>query len=235
MKFNTNSNTYTILYASGMVIVVAFLLAFVSSALKSLSEANERIDTKKQILASLNIRDISNDQVESDYQQHIVADLVVNAKGKVIKNGQAKDQDGFKISRKEFSDEQLPLFVCTVDGKKKYVLPVVGKGLWGGIWGYLALNDDCRTIYGAYFSHESETAGLGALIKEEKFQNEFKNKQILNENGTIALSVVKHGNVKNATTQVDGISSATLTINGVDAMLKEYLGKYLPYLNSQKQ
>lgn len=235
MKLNTNSNTYTIVYASAVVVIVAFLLAFVSSLLKAPSEANERIDKKKQILASLNIRGLDNDLVEGKYAEVVTADLVVDSKGDTVNAGAEKDKAGFTINRKDMNDGNLPVFVCTVDGQTKYVLPLVGKGLWGTIWGYLALDDDCRTVYGAYFSHESETAGLGAIITEESFQNEFKGKNAFDEKDDVALQVVKYGQVKDADTQCDGISGATLTSVGVNNMLYEYLGKYKAYLNAVRK
>lgn len=234
MKLNTNSNTYTIIYACVVVVVVAFLLAFVSSVLKAPSEANERIDKKKQILASLNIRNLDNAQVEAEYDKVVTADEVVNDKGELLKNGENRDKDGFLIGRKDMDKDNLPVFVCTVDGETKYVLPLVGKGLWGTIWGYLALNDDCRTVYGAYFSHESETAGLGALITEEKFQNEFIGKTVTDEAGNVVIDVVKFGQVKDETTQCDGISGATLTTNGVRDMIHEYVKMYEAYLKNKQ-
>lgn len=234
MKLNTNSNTYTVIYASVVVVIVAFLLAFISSALKAPSEANERIDKKKQILASLNIRNLDNSQVEKKYAEVVKADLIVNDKGEIISEGQEKDQAGFTVSRKDMNSENLPVFVCQVDSQTKYVLPLVGKGLWGTIWGYLALNADGKTVYGAYFSHESETAGLGALITEEKFQKEFEGKTVTDDQGNLVIDVVKFGQVKDNSTQCDGISGATLTTNGVRDMVREYLGKYQAFLNANK-
>ncbi|HRF86819.1 MAG TPA: NADH:ubiquinone reductase (Na(+)-transporting) subunit C [Alloprevotella sp.] len=234
MKLNTNSNTYTVIYASVVVVIVAFLLAFISSALKAPSEANERIDKKKQILASLNIRNLDNSQVEKTYAEVIKADLIVNDKGGIVSEGQEKDQAGFTVNRKDMNNENLPVFVCQVDSQTKYVLPLVGKGLWGTIWGYLALNADGKTVYGAYFSHESETAGLGALITEEKFQKEFEGKTVTDNEGNLVIDVVKFGQVKDNNTQCDGISGATLTTNGVRDMVREYLGKYQAFLNANK-
>lgn len=229
MKINTNSNTYTILYASGVVVVVAFLLAFVSSALKSPSEANERIDQQKQILASLNLRP-DKSEVEAKYKEVVLADPIVNTEGTEF-----KQNGGFDVKRKEISADNLPVFVCSVDGETKYVIPLVGKGLWGTIWGYLALNDDCQTVYGAYFSHESETAGLGALISEQSFQDEFKGKKIHDEEGNY-LKIVKFGAKQtNPDIECDGISGATLTTNGVSQMLQDYLKMYKNYLLTKKK
>lgn len=229
MKINTNSNSYILLYSTGVVVVVAFLLAFVSMALKERSDANERIDRQKQILASLNIQ-VEADAVEAKFNEVVEQSIIVNDKGETVKpNG------GFEVERKEMSAQQLPVFICKVDGQRKYVLPLVGKGLWGTIWGYLALDADCETVFGAYFSHESETAGLGALIADEAFQSEFKGQKIHDDAGNM-LSVIKKGGKKSSpTTQCDGISGATLTTNGVNNMLHDYLKMYDAYLKSNKQ
>lgn len=235
MKLNTNSNTYTFLYASGVVVVVAFLLAFAYAGLKERSDANERIDKKQQILAALNIRGLDKADVEAKYKDVVLQDMIVNAKGETLNEGteDTKDEAGFAIDRKDINAESLPLYVCNVDGAKKFVLPMVGKGLWGGIWGFVALDEDGTTVFGSYFSHESETAGLGALIKEQKFQEAFSGKQAFAADGTAALTVVKSGNVQDATCEVDGITGATLTSNGVRDMIKEYLGLYTAFLSKQ--
>lgn len=233
MKLNTNSNTYTMLYATGVVVIVAFLLAFAYAALKDRSDANERIDKKQQILAALNIRDLDKADVETKYKEVVVQDLIITSAGEVLKEGKEQDKDGFTVSRKDMAPEQLPLYICTVEGQTKYVLPMVGKGLWGGIWGFVALNDDAKTVFGSYFSHESETAGLGALIKEQKFQDAFAGKQAYKDDGSAALTVVKSGAVQDKTHEVDGITGATLTSNGVRDMITEYLGMYNAYFSKK--
>jgi len=232
MKINTNSNTYTIVYAVVVVIVVAFLLSFTFTGLNERSLANERIDKKQQILAALNIRNLDKSAVEDKYKEVVEADLIVDEAGNVKNDGKGKDKAGFAIERKEMSPAQLPVFVCKVEGKTKYVLPMAGKGLWGPIWGFIALNEDKQTVYGAYFSHDSETAGLGSLIKEEKFQKEFEGKQAVDKDGNVHLSVVKSGKAQDATAEVDGITGATLTSNGVNDMLKVYLTLYKSFLKS---
>jgi NADH:ubiquinone oxidoreductase, Na(+)-translocating, C subunit len=233
MKLNTNSNAYTITYATVVVVIVAFLLAFAYAGLKERSDSNERIDKKQQILAALNIRNVDKVQTEDRYKEVVMADEIVNARGQVLKQGGQKDQDGFKVDRKSMSSECLPVYVCRVGNETKYVIPMVGKGLWGSIWGFVALNADGQTIYGAYFSHESETAGLGSLIKEEPFQKEFQGKKAY-LNGIPTLKVVKSGTVKDANTECDGITGATLTSKGVNDMIHEYLKNYQAYLASLK-
>lgn len=228
-KININSNAYIIIYAAVIVIIVAFLLAFVSKALQPKSDANVAIDTKSQILAALNIRNIDKSEIEKTYEQTVMADEIVDAQGNIVKDGSGKDQDGFKVNSKEISPECLPLFICKVDGQTKYVVPLYGTGLWGAIWGFVAVDADGQTIYGAYFSHQSETAGLGALISELPFQQQFAGKKIYGASGEVALSVVKVGKKVeglDASNRCDALTGATLTSNGVDAMLKDGLKNY---------
>ncbi|HOI26423.1 MAG: Na(+)-translocating NADH-quinone reductase subunit C [Paludibacteraceae bacterium] len=222
---NTNSNSYTIIYASIMVVVVAFLLAFVSSSLKEKQDKNVELDKMKQILNALNIRDVQNP--EAEYQKYVKADQILNAQGAVV-----SENGGFKIASKDIKADNLPLYVCDVDGARKYVFPVYGAGLWGPIWGYVCLNEDKNTVYGVYFSHESETPGLGAEIDSEKFQRQFSNKHVVND-GEVELGVVKNGKVENPEFQVDGISGGTITSKGVDAMLKNCLSEYNAFLNQK--
>ena len=221
---NTNSNTYTIIYASVMVVIVAFLLAFVSSALKSKQDKNIELDTKKQILSALNVRDIKD--ADAEYNKIIKADMLLNQDGSLSENAQGFTT-AFEKEAKE--NNRLHVFVADVNGEKKYVVPVYGAGLWGAIWGYVALNADKNTIYGTYFSHASETPGLGAEIATDHFQSEFKDKKVMN-NDKVALSVVKNGHVTDAAHEVDGISGGTITSNGVDAMLKACLESYNSFL-----
>lgn len=204
----TNSNSYTIIYSAVIVVVVAFLLAFVYQALKPQQTANEALAKKKQILYSLNIRGLNDKDAEAKYNN-------------VVK--EEKDVDGSEM------------FVCDVDGKTKYVFSMKGMGLWGGISGFVSVDDDKTTVYGAYFNHEGETAGLGAEIKDnQKWQEKFQGKKLFTDDRSdIALSVKKK--VSNPATQVDAVTGATLTSDGVANMLHDGLAKFLPFLNSQAE
>ena len=194
MKLNTNSNAYIILYSAILVVIVAFLLAFVYQALKPMQDATVALDQKKQILNSLNIRNLDGAEAEAKYKE-------------VVK--EEKDVKGQKV------------YNCDVKGQKVVVVSLKGMGLWGGISGYLAIDKDNK-VYGAYFNHESETAGLGAEIKDsQEWQEKFIGKKIFDEKGDVILSVVKK--VETPESQVDCVTGATLTSNGVDAMLKEGL------------
>ena len=231
----TNSNSYTIIYSAVIVVIVAFLLAFVFQALKPMQDANVALDKKKQILNSLNIRDLSNEEADAKYKEVGIADEVIDEKGKIVEAGtQGGEKAGFKLESKDYKAGKLALYICKVNGSRKYVIPVYGMGLWGPISGYIALNEDKATVYGAYFNHESETAGLGAEIKDNvAWQEKFQGKKVFTsgDDKTIALGVEK--NVTDPATQVDAVTGATLTSNGVRDMLHEALGKYLTFLNDK--
>ena len=235
MILKTNSNSYTIIYSAVIVVIVAFLLAFVFQALKPMQDANVALDKKKQILNSLNIRDLSNEEADAKYKEVVIADEVIDEKGKIVEAGtQGGEKAGFKLESKDYKAGKLALYICKVNGSRKYVIPVYGMGLWGPISGYIALNEDKATVYGAYFNHESETAGLGAEIKDNvAWQEKFQGKKVFTsgDDKTIALGVEK--NVTDPATQVDAVTGATLTSNGVRDMLHEALGKYLTFLNDK--
>ena len=194
MKLNTNSNSYIIIYSAILVVVVAFLLAFIFQALKPMQDANVALDLKKQILYTLNIRGLDGKQAEEKYAE------VVKEEGEV--NGQK-------------------YYACNIDGEDVLVVSLKGMGLWGGISGFVSIHgDENPTVYGAYFNHESETAGLGAEIKDSKaWQEKFIGKKVFVDGSQdVALSVVK--NVEDPETQVDCVTGATLTSNGVNDMIK---------------
>lgn len=226
---NTNSNNYTIIYASVMVIIVAFLLAFVSSSLKATQEKNVQLDTKKQILAALNIKNVKD--AEAEYKKYVKGDMLMNVDGTLAEN---TGEFATHYEKEAKENARFHVFVCEVDGQTKYVFPVYGAGLWGAIWGYVALNADKDTVYGTFFSHASETPGLGAEIALAPFQKQFEGKKTL-ENGAVALSVMKHGKVEKPDYQVDGISGGTITSVGVDAMLKACLNNYINFLTNNNE
>ena len=233
---NTNSNIYTIVYSAILVVIVAFLLAFVFQALKARQDANVALDKKKQILYSLNIRGLNDEEAAAKYKEVVKSDDVLGDNGVVVKI-ETKDNEsyGFKLNSADYKEGKLAVYSCEVDGAHKWVIPVYGMGLWGPISGYIALDDDYETVYGAYFNHEGETAGLGAEIKDSQaWQEKFIGKKLFAEGiDGIALSVEK--NVTDPTTQVDAVTGATLTSNGVRDMLKECLGKYSAFLKVNKK
>ncbi|MBP8023523.1 MAG: NADH:ubiquinone reductase (Na(+)-transporting) subunit C [Paludibacter sp.] len=231
---NTNKNSYTLIYAVVMVVVVALLLALVSSGLKDIQNNNVKLDKKKQILSSLNIQ-LDGQDANTLYEQHIVKELVLNVKGEVLseKMGEAFVIDVIKENAKAEAERQLPLYVAEVDGQTKYIITMRGAGLWGPIWGYIALNDDKNTVFGTYFSHASETPGLGAEIALPAFQNKFVGKHILNDaRDFVSIAVMKPGQTAEGQDYVDGISGGTITSKGVEAMLLKSIGQYEAYLKN---
>ena len=230
---DTNSDVYAIIYSAVVVVIVAFLLAGVSSLLSPKQQDNIRLDKKKQILASLNERNLAD--AAAKYDELIEADYIVNALGAVV-----AQEGGFEVKNEDVNEENLPLYVAKVNGATKYIIPMTGNGLWGGIWGYIALNDDCNTIYGVYFSHASETPGLGAEIASDKFQNRFTKdkdgnaivKKVYDEAGKVALAVEKGKGVAGADYHIDAVSGATITCNGLQVMLETKLAPYYNYLQS---
>lgn len=229
---NTNSNSYTIIYASVMVVIVAFVLAFTSASLRDTQNKNVELDKMKQILYALNV-DTKGQDAEKMYKEYVKADQILNAAGEVV-----AQEGGFKIDMKAelakpLEKRQLPLYVCQVNGQTKYVLPLYGAGLWGPIWGYVGLNDDKDSVFGVYFSHQGETPGLGAEISTSAFQAQFTGKKVMKD-GAVALAVEKNGKVAEPDYQVDGISGGTITSKGVDAMLKVCLSQYDKFLTANK-
>lgn len=230
---NTNKNSYIIIYSAILVVVVAFLLAFVYSALKPQQDINVALDKKKQILASLNIRNLSDADAAAKYTEVVECDEIIDTTATVINKGEKGGENaGFKLNSADLKEGKLAVYVCNVDGEKKYVIPVYGMGLWGSIWGYIALNADKNTIYGAYFDHQGETAGLGAEIKDSKaWQDLFKGKKIFSADGAaVAIAVKKASDVKNPASEVDAVTGATLTSDGVSLMLQECFSKYVTFL-----
>ena len=211
-KFNTNSNAYIIIYSVVLVVIVAFCLAFVYTSLKERQDANVALDVKKQVLAALDIRDFADDAAaEAAYQQTVEKTDTLDAETKRI------------------------VYLCNVNGEKKYVLFVKGMGLWGPVWGYIALNADKTTVYGTYFNHEGETAGLGAEIKDSRsWQNLFKGKTAYAD-GKPVLAVKKANDIRpeEKACTVDAITGATLTSDGVNLMLQSCLADYQDYLSAE--
>ncbi len=225
-KKDTNSNSYTLIYASIIVVIVAFLLAFTNIVLRPRQDRNIELDTKRQILAALNISGVKD--VEAAYHKYVKLDMLLQLDGTLVVNTGSFSSN----YSTEFSKKRYHVFQCDVNGQTKYVFPLNGAGLWGAIWGYVALNDDRNTVYGAYFSHQSETPGLGAEIASPEFQGEFKKMKVMKDD-KVGLSVVKYGKVVDKKYEVDGISGGTITSKGVDAMLKKCLSNYIIFFTNQ--
>ena len=221
---NKESNAYTIIYASVMVILSAVLLAFTSEALKSHQKKNEANDKRQQILRSINVK-VSKAETEAKYNELITESFVVNEKGQKI------DGDAFSIEASKMIDQKtFPVFIANINGQKKYVMTAYGAGLWGPLWGYIALNDDKNSIFGADISHAGETPGLGAEISTPHFCSQFANKQLFKNNEFKSIAVVKPGKTVQGQDYIDGISGGTITSVAVEHMIKNSLNCYVEFL-----
>jgi len=234
-----DSNKATFLFSSGMVVVIAIMLSVTSISLGPYQAKNIRIEKMKNILTSVSVH-ADTKETEKLFNQFITKQVVLNTKGEEVTGDIAafdidlkKEIDKAKTGNQ---DKQLfPLFICNKDGKSFYIIPVRGKGLWGPIWGYISLEGDMNTIYGASFGHKSETPGLGAEIETDKFQNEFTGKKIFDGSGKfVSVKVVKGGAKPDDLHGVDAVSGATVTSDGVTEMFKRTLGSYIPYFKKQK-
>ncbi|MGY0393244.1 Na(+)-translocating NADH-quinone reductase subunit C [Bizionia sp. KMM 8389] len=261
MSNRTDSNVYTIIFAIAMVVVVGSLLAFAASSLEPNISENKRLEKQQNILYALGINDndesnavfISTDEAPEAFKTNIAEQLVltVDASGTIIKE-QTRDayfaetkQEPYLIDiKKEKSNakkgepRKLPLFVGEKDGQALYVIPIYGKGLWDAIWGYVSVNKD-MVVQGAYFDHKGETPGLGANIKQRYFMDDFYGEHLLDDSGyfkgiTVSKSNADPKNVDKTDNEVDAIAGATITGDGVTAMIKSDLKLYVPYFKNLK-
>lgn len=241
---NTNSNVYTVIYTTIIVVVVAAVLAFASSSLKSKQTANIKAETLSQMMTAAGLGDkesfskMGNDAVLSTYSDNIEEAFAINVNGekvrdlKTVKN-EIELIDNFKPENKAIlngGEAHLPVYKFK---SGVTVIPVYGAGLWGPIWGYIALQPDLKTIVGAYFDHESETPGLGAKIKDEaSFKEQFKGKVFDLEDPSALFEIVKGGAPEGSENKVDAISGATMTCNGLNKAINTWVGAYANYLKN---
>lgn len=236
---NRDSNAYTFIFATLMVLVVASALAFTASSLKDLQASNVRKEKMQNILATIGV-ETDREQAETLYNQYITGELSLTSDG-----GYDEKVSAFEINlnnelKKPVNEQRFPLYEASVDGEKYYIVPLRGAGLWNAIWGYIALEEDKNTIKGAVFDHIGETAGLGAEITQEWFQNRFLGEKVFDENGNlVGINVSKTNNdpkdLDKDDHEVDAISGATITGDGVTNMILERLNHYLPYLKVAEQ
>jgi Na+-transporting NADH:ubiquinone oxidoreductase subunit C len=236
----TDSNSYTIIFSIVMVVVVGSLLAFFANFTKDLRVKNDQVKAQIDILSAIGVPAERSNATEM-FTKYIKAQ-------KVIQGTEVSDDDkAYLIDVKKELDvakkggvQRLPLFVAEKDGKTIYILPVRGNGLWDAIWGYIALNDDLKSISGVYFDHKGETPGLGANITETFFTDDFKGEYLYDASGNfkgveISKSNADPNNEDKKDNQVDAISGATITGNGVGAMINSGIKAYLPYFETLKK
>ncbi len=256
MAINKDSNGFTFLFASIMVIVVGALLAFLFLSWKPYFDKNDADKKMMDVLAAINVES-TRDNAADLFAKHMKETIALKFDGTIDES-----VDGFKIDvKKEYKsgtsklvqslkgdrpallaeiakleDQRYPLFRCEKDGKDYYVMPMVGTGLWGPIWGYVSVGGDFNTIFGASFDHKTETPGLGAEIKYDQFEEPFQGQQIYNMKGEyVSVSVEKGGAEPGNKHEVDGITGGTITSNGVDEMLYRTIKIYTNYFKTQEQ
>ena len=263
MAKKSDSNAYTIIFAIIMVLVVGSVLAFTASSLKPAIKENERMEKQQNILYALGVNEngendivfVSTGKVAEVFKAKVSEQIVLEAKdGKIIKEmtreefmktEESKGKEPYLIDlkkqqtrAKEGKSRFLPLFKGEQDGNVVYVAPIRGKGLWDAIWGYVALDEE-MIVRGAFFDHAGETPGLGANIKQRYFMDDFYGERLLTENGVFkGINVAKGNNdPKNEIkddNEVDALAGATITGDGVSAMIKKDLKLYQPYFENLK-
>ena len=209
-----------------IITIVSLLLSITSGSLRSFQEDNVRLDTKKQILNSLPGIELGEDAAAT-YAATIKEYNMLDAEGNVVKT--LDPVADFDVKAEE---GQFPMYVAEIDGETKYILPMNGAGLWGAIWGYMALNDDRNTVFGVFFNHAGETPGLGAEIVTEKFRNPFIGKELLKNGKFASIAIEKAGTKVEGRDQVDAISGGTITSKGVETMLSSSLVNYEKFLTA---
>ncbi|GAA4886401.1 Na(+)-translocating NADH-quinone reductase subunit C [Flaviramulus aquimarinus] len=248
MSVNTDKNSYTIIFAVAMVLVVGSLLAFTASSLRPNIDENKRMEKQQNILYAMGVNGnegtgditfVGTDKVANEFSKYIKKQLV-------IEDGVAKEDDTAYLidikkeqaKAKNGGTRRLPLFLGEKDGETFYIAPIRGKGLWDAIWGYVAL-DENMVVQGAFFDHAGETPGLGANIKQRYFMDDFNGERLLTDAGVFKGITVAKGNAdpKNQIKddyEVDALAGATITGDGVSAMIKKDLKLYLPYFKTLK-
>ena len=243
------TNGYIFRYAAIMVIIAAALLSTAAMLLKPFQERNIAIDKMGGILTSAKIPDVDASNAMSLFNKYVKEEIVINQNGDVVESytdGKMQDGKAFKIDMKkelykksQGEPYELPLYVIEEGGKKLFIIPLRGVGLWGPIWGNMALSDDFNTVIGVTFDHKGETPGLGSEIIADFFTNQFIGKKIFNDqNEFMSIMIVKGGAHKLPENQrihgVDAITGGTITSNGVNDMIKDILECYLPYLQKNR-
>ncbi|VAW25753.1 Na(+)-translocating NADH-quinone reductase subunit C, partial [hydrothermal vent metagenome] len=238
----------TVLFATGMVLIVGTLLAFVSSSLKGKIAENKRIEKQQNILYAMGVNNneegsvnfVPKNKVAEEFSKYITKQFVITGM-KAVEDNQAYLIDLKKeaaAAKDPNYKRRLPLFIGNKDNQVYYIIPVRGKGLWDAIWGYVAL-DKQLVIKGVYFDHAGETPGLGSNIKERFFMDDFEGEHIMNGDIFIGVKAAKGNadpkNLNKTDFKVDAIAGATITGDGLSAMLKKDIAMYIPYLKTLKQ
>ena len=224
-----DSNLYTFLFAAVMVLVVATVLAFTSQSLKDLQDENVRKEKMQNILST---EDLFNKYIEEKYS--------LKNDGSINSSVDPFSQIKLSLELKKSPDQQnFPLYIANIENSKYYIIPIRGNGLWNAIYGYISLKEDLNTIKGVVFDHVGETAGLGAEITQDWFKERFIDEKLFDSNNNLMGIMVSKtnndpSNLDKNDHEVDAISGATITGDGVSDMIKERIQHYVPFFNSLK-
>mgnify|MGYP001166855891 CR=1 FL=1 len=232
---NKESNLYTFTFAILMVLIIGTILAFTSEVLQPRKKQNTADKKMIDILSAIKV-DATRDNANEKYDEYIYDEVIIDDQGNVIK-GSAFDIDVlFQYRDKTLmpKDKKYPMFKAKKDNNEYVIIPMVGSGLWGPVWGFVALEDDYNTIYGAVFDHKTETPGLGAEINTDFFEDPFKGQKIIDNSGVfVSIEVKKGGADEGSLHQVDGITGGTITSDGVSDMLYNTLSIYNHYFSTK--
>lgn len=232
MAINKESNGFIILFSTLLVLATAVTLVVIFGATNPAFKRNQELEKKQNILQAVGF-DIDREAAAAEFDKSVKSAFAINPEGEVL----SEDLDEvFKIDlakelrKKDVSTQMFPVYQIEKDGKGYYVVGMRGKGLWDAIWGYVAIESDYNTIFGAVFDHKSETPGLGAEINQKWFQDQFKGKKLMDVSGQfVSVSVIKKGAMPASEHNVDGVSGGTLTSNGLHDMLHMFLGAFAKY------
>ena len=248
-----NSNIYTILFAAVVVTVSAVLLAVAVMVLKPAQERNKRQEKMTDIMYTIGLdketlskkavaegKKLNYEIIEAYFNKYFAKQYALKADGSVDDAVKAFDIKMKAEVKKPEAEQRYPVFIADMDGKKYYVMPLYGKGLWDDIWGYIALEADVNTVKGVKFGHKGETPGLGAEITKKWFENQFTGEKIFDNDGSFKGITLLKGNKDPENKdkedhEVDAISGSTLTSNGVTDMIQERLQHYVPFFNKIRQ
>ncbi|MDB2622272.1 NADH:ubiquinone reductase (Na(+)-transporting) subunit C [Flavobacteriales bacterium] len=232
MAINKNSNVYTFGFAVVMVAVVGSLLAVASQGLKSRQDKNATDKKMISILSAINV-EATRDNAQEMYTKYVVDSKIISGKDLSANPFDIDIKKEFRDKNLELTDRNYPLYICEKEGNEYFVIPVIGTGLWGPIWGFVALESDYKTIYGATFDHKAETPGLGAEIKYTSYSDQYTGEVITDTTGTFQpIIVVKDGSGSGLNSKVDGITGGTITSKGVEEMTTRTLEVYANYFKS---
>ncbi len=229
-----------------MTVVIGGILSFTSQVLAPAQKKSIELDTKQSILSAVMTLEKGDDAL-AIYSTRIKS-MVIDLEGNLIEKDRkgnpivAENVNILKNYKMDRDKREYPVYeYMNKDDSTKveaYILPLYGAGLWNAIYGYVALEKDLNTIKGVSFGHVQETPGLGARIDSKEIQARYKGKTIFDESGKLVSVVMKKGEVKDpslfGTHEVDGMSGATLTAKGLNAMVKDYLTNYESFIKKNQ-